>query len=153
MLKYLLIILALIYVLSPYDFIPDFFAGWGWLDDLMLVWILWRYLKTVRPTGFDPGSFGYKNRRSFERNRDKGFDDKEGRGADSRFRENNGAKDPYAVLGIEKDASPEEIKTAYKQLANKYHPDKVLHLGDEFKEMAEKRFKEIQQAYQELMNK
>ena len=48
---------------------------------------------------------------------------------------------------------PEEIKNAYKQLANKYHPDKVLHLGEEFKKMAEERFKEIQEAYRELIPK
>jgi DnaJ like chaperone protein len=31
-----------------------------------------------------------------------------------------------------------------------YHPDKVIHLGEEFRELAENRFKEIQKAYQEL---
>ena len=36
------------------------------------------------------------------------------------------------------------------KIVSKYHPDKVEHLGDEFKVIAEKRFKEIQQAYQEL---
>jgi DnaJ like chaperone protein len=62
-------------------------------------------------------------------------------------------KDPYTVLNIHRNATQEEIKKAYKQLANKYHPDKVLHLGDEFKKMAEERFKEIQQAYRELTSK
>ena len=58
--------------------------------------------------------------------------------------------DPYKILEIEKGASQEDIKRAYRQLAGKYHPDKVEHLGDEFKVLAEKRFKEVQQAYQEL---
>jgi len=35
-------------------------------------------------------------------------------------------------------------------LANKYHPDKVDHLGEEFKKLAEKKFKDIQEAYQKL---
>ena len=39
------------------------------------------------------------------------------------------------------------------QLARKYHPDKLEHLGDEFKALAETRFKEIQKAYQELSGK
>jgi DnaJ like chaperone protein len=63
------------------------------------------------------------------------------------------ADDPYTVLEIPKDATEEQIKTAYRKLANKYHPDKVLHLGEEFRKLAEKRFKEIQKAYQELVNK
>ncbi|HUT69368.1 MAG TPA: DnaJ domain-containing protein [Desulfatiglandales bacterium] len=45
------------------------------------------------------------------------------------------------------------MKNAYRKLANKYHPDKVDHLGDEFRVLAEQRFKEIQEAYQELVNR
>jgi hypothetical protein len=129
MVKYLLIIFALLYVLSPYDLFPDYFFGWGWLDDLILLWVLWRYLKTPGPTGFDPG------------------------GNDSRGGESETIKDSYTILGIERGAPREEIKKAYKQLANKYHPDKVNYLGDEFKKLAEERFKEIQKAYQELMER
>jgi len=50
-------------------------------------------------------------------------------------------KDYYQVLGVSKDASPEDIKKAYRKLAHQYHPDKG---GDE------KRFKEISEAYQVL---
>ena len=71
----------------------------------------------------------------------------------TRFQETGKAKDPYTVLNVDRDASPEEIKNSYKKLANKYHPDKVLHLGEEFKKMAEERFKEIQEAYRELIPK
>ena len=55
-------------------------------------------------------------------------------------------KDYYQVLGISKDASAEEIKKAYRQLARKYHPD--LNPGDE---KAEARFKEINEA-QEILS-
>jgi len=58
--------------------------------------------------------------------------------------------DPYQILEIERGASQEEIKKAFRQLAGKYHPDKVEYLGDEFSALAEKRFKEIQRAYEEL---
>ncbi len=51
-------------------------------------------------------------------------------------------KDYYAILGVSKDASPEEIKRAYRELAKKYHPDK--NRGDP---EAEERFKEINEAY------
>jgi len=54
-------------------------------------------------------------------------------------------KDPYAILGVEKKASEEEIKKAYRKLARQYHPDK--NPGDS---SAEERFKQIQQAYSVL---
>ncbi|OEU68369.1 MAG: hypothetical protein BBJ57_10460 [Desulfobacterales bacterium PC51MH44] len=153
MLKILLIIITLIYVLSPYDFFPDFFIGWGWLDDLILIGLVWRFLKTLSRKQFDARSFYYQGRKSFESDRDKGFSEKKAPGGDSRFEETGKLKDPYTVLDVSRDASPEEIKKAYKQLANKYHPDKVLHLGEEFRKLAEERFKEIQEAYRELMPK
>ena len=65
----------------------------------------------------------------------------------------DGETDPYAALGVARDAPAGEIKHAYRELANKYHPDKVSHLGEEFRLLAEKRFKEIQAAYQQLSQK
>ncbi|MFT5698146.1 MAG: DnaJ like chaperone protein [Desulforhopalus sp.] len=52
----------------------------------------------------------------------------------------------YATLGLEKGASPDEIKTAYRKLSMQYHPDKVRHLGDEFRTIAEEKMKEINAA-------
>ena len=54
-------------------------------------------------------------------------------------------KDYYSVLGVNKDASDEEIKKAYRKLARKYHPD--LNPGDK---EAEDRFKEINEAHEVL---
>jgi DnaJ like chaperone protein len=53
-------------------------------------------------------------------------------------------------LGVARDASQEDIRSAYRRLAGQYHPDKVLHLGKEFRDLAEIRFKEIQAAYDAL---
>src|ERR687886_2447424 len=50
--------------------------------------------------------------------------------------------DPYSVLGVDRKASADEIKKAYRKLARQYHPDR--NPGDE---SAEERFKEIQSAY------
>ncbi len=53
----------------------------------------------------------------------------------------------FAVLGLQPGADMETIKKAYRQLSMKYHPDKVAHLGDEFKSVAEEKMKEINSAY------
>ncbi len=56
-------------------------------------------------------------------------------------------RDYYEILGLEKGASDDEIKKAYRKLAKKYHPD--LNQGDK---KAEENFKEINEAYQVLSN-
>jgi len=45
----------------------------------------------------------------------------------------------------------EEIRRAYRVLMSQYHPDKVAALGDELKEVAERKSKEITLAYREAM--
>lgn len=56
-------------------------------------------------------------------------------------------KDYYQVLGVERSASEQDVKSAYRKLARKYHPD--LHSGSE-KAAAEEKFKEINEAYEVL---
>ncbi|KKS08525.1 MAG: Chaperone DnaJ domain protein [candidate division WWE3 bacterium GW2011_GWF2_41_45] len=56
-------------------------------------------------------------------------------------------KDYYKVLGIDKSASEEDVKKAYRKLAREHHPDVV---SEKDKEAAEKRFKEINEAYRVL---
>ncbi len=57
------------------------------------------------------------------------------------------AEQYYAVLGLEPGADMETVKKAYRKLSMQYHPDKVRHLGDEFRVVAEEKMKEINQAY------
>lgn len=57
------------------------------------------------------------------------------------------AKDLYNVLGVDKKASADEIKSAYRKLAKKYHPDMYSTAPDAEKKQAEEKFKEISHAY------
>ena len=141
-------LLLILYVLSPFDLLPEFLVGpIGWLEDAITVGLVYWYF-IYRPA---------KMRSQFKR----AYYGK-GEGASGAYQENQqrgqtGAdfskRDPYNVLGVPRGASPDEIRRAYRKLVVKYHPDKVDHLGDEFKVLAEKKFKQIQEAYQELARK
>jgi DnaJ like chaperone protein len=139
---YVYILLVLIYIFFPYDLLPDFLGGWGRLDDLVVLGLLLRYLFVQRKrsrgtqTTGTPGPDAEKTYAGGDQGHDS-----------SRFDSN----DPYTVLGVDRTASAETIKKAYRELVNKFHPDKVDHLGEEFKTLAEKRFKQIQQAYQSIL--
>ena len=62
----------------------------------------------------------------------------------------NSVDSAYKILEIEKSASVDEIKKAYRKMAKKYHPDRVIHLGKEHQEGAEEKFRQVQQAYEQL---
>jgi molecular chaperone DnaJ len=59
-------------------------------------------------------------------------------------------KNPYEVLGIRKDASKDEIKKAYRELAKKYHPDQ--YGNNPLKDLAEVKMRDINEAYQYLLS-
>lgn len=61
-------------------------------------------------------------------------------------------KNLYEVLGVEKNASTEEIKKAYKKLAQIYHPDMHATASEEEKLMYEEKFKELNNAHEILSN-
>ena len=151
----LIVILVLVYIISPIDGIPDMIPFLGWIDDTFLVGLLAYYLRYGRLPGFmswvnrlffkkSGGGSGFRTGDSFKQERydqsraEKGPDD---------------YKDPYEILGVAPGASPEEIQAAYRAAAQQYHPDKVAHLGEEFQELAQKKFVEIQEAYDFLSDK
>jgi DnaJ like chaperone protein len=56
----------------------------------------------------------------------------------------------YKILEIEKSATDNQVKKAYRDLAKKHHPDKVQHLGDAYVKAAQDKFQKIQKAYERI---
>ena len=56
----------------------------------------------------------------------------------------------YTALEIERSATDEEVKKAYRRMAMKYHPDKVASAGEEVKQTATEKFRAINEAYEEI---
>ncbi len=56
----------------------------------------------------------------------------------------------YKILEVTPDVSNDDLKKAYRELAKKYHPDKVSHLGDEIKKAAEVKITELNAAYESI---
>ena len=57
--------------------------------------------------------------------------------------------DPYQILGVDRNASEEEIKKAYRKLSRQYHPD--ANVNNPNAHLAEEKFKQVQQAYEQIM--
>jgi uncharacterized membrane protein YkvA (DUF1232 family) len=139
------IVFVILYFLSPIDIVPDFLVGPGWIDDLVLIALLIWFL-SGRPLPFF-SRFGnpYQEKHGAQsqgpHHASSGADAHEKRDPD----------DPYAMLGVKRGATTEEIKAAYRVAVAQYHPDKVAHLGEELQELAHRKFVAIQKAYEQLM--
>ena len=59
-------------------------------------------------------------------------------------------KDPYQVLGVSPNATDDEVKNAYRELARKYHPD--AYAGNPLSDLATEKMKEINEAYDTIMS-
>jgi DnaJ like chaperone protein len=59
-------------------------------------------------------------------------------------------KAAYRILDVSPSVSNDELKRAFRKMANKFHPDKVAHLGVEMQKLAEEKFKAVNDAYQQI---
>ena len=147
--RILIYIIVILYVISGFDIIPEWVVGpIGVIDDIIILGALYWYFI------YRPAKIRGKSQRAYyqegEGRRRESYQENQKRAqTDKRFSKS----DPYEVLGVRRQASLDDIKSAYRKLAAKYHPDKVDHLGDEFRTLAEQKFKEIQEAYQELVDR
>jgi len=60
------------------------------------------------------------------------------------------ADEAYKILEIAPDASESEVKKAYRKMAVKFHPDKVSHLGEDYKKAAEQKILKVNEAYDKI---
>jgi DnaJ-class molecular chaperone len=59
-------------------------------------------------------------------------------------------QDPYQILNIGRNATRDELISAYRKLVKMYHPDKVAGLAPEYRDIAERKMKNFNSAYQKL---
>ena len=191
--KILLIIIAIAYLISPVDLIPDFMIPYvGWLDDGVVLWLIFYYLKFNRLPSFfyrqkktglngqsdsstynsntnthnngtfsnsynswkqdQNHSYGNTNHEDNNYTRDNGSNQDHTSNRNNTDNQNKQSKkSPYEILGVDKNATEQEIRAAYRKLVKQYHPDRVASLGKEFQELANKKFIEIKEAYNTLM--
>lgn len=143
-------LVVFLYVRSPIDLLPDAMGLVGVLDDLLVAFgVMWwlrnragappRPRTTARQRARGPGAQAGGPGGSHA-----------GVGRDEQGADAAPPWDPYAVLGVQRGASAEEIGRAYRAQMKLYHPDRVADLGEELQQVAHRKAIEIQRAYEEL---
>ena len=156
-----LILFGLAYLISPMDIIPDILVPYlGWLDDGLVLWCVYYLLRYQQLPWFlfKKKPFPGQPQARPARMRTSSTEQKTASHASRKTQEKPTPKpktpEPeYEILGLRPDATWKEIQTAYKERIKKYHPDKLNHLGEEFADLANEKFLEIQQAYESLKRK
>jgi len=123
--KYILPVLLVIYIISPFDAYPLF------LDDIVaagvLFYILYKYS-------------GQKKQRNY-------YDRQSRQGTETAGKGPMDLNKAYGLLGISPGASADEINRAYKEKMSRSHPDKVTHMSEELQQKAKELTLELNEAY------
>ena len=167
-LKIILILFGLAYLISPVDIIPDLLLPFvGWIDDGVVLWSIlhlirhgelpWFFFKKKHIKGTQKSSIN-QAKRSYNNRSNPGQASSKSNGEteNNQFDRGNGSpsfKSAHDILGVSANATLKEIQTAYKEKIKQYHPDKVSHLGEEFSDLANEKFLEIQRAYETMKTK
>jgi uncharacterized membrane protein YkvA (DUF1232 family) len=121
--------LALVYAGSPVDLVPDV-PPFGFIDDIIvLVTAFWWVRQRLEK--IPPGPARQEHQPPAHAKKAEAWD-------------------PYAVLGIERGASRDQVAQAYREQMKLYHPDRVAELGEDLRRVAHQKSIEIQRAYKEL---
>jgi DnaJ-domain-containing protein 1 len=132
-----IIVICALYILVPFDVLPDLFGLFGRIDDLLFALLALYLLKGGQIPRWN---------RSFEGSTSTSHDNKPTRSVAP-------SSDPYDLLEVDPSASADEIHRAYRKLIVQYHPDKVAHLGEDLRKVAHQKSIEIQAAYEQLASK
>ena len=144
---WLWLILVILYFISPVDIFPDFLGLPGRVDDF-LVALVGLYFMYTNPTGKKrdrKARNGPESTRSGE-----GAGNREDPGTGASPGKDDGPRDPYEVLGVSPDTPLPQIRRRYRERLLQVHPDRIEHLGDEFKDLAEQKTRELNEAFQSI---
>ena len=140
------LVLVAVYVLSPVDLFPDFLGLPGRVDDILIALVGLYYYYANAPGKTRKGRRGSAGRGAGARQQ-KRESSETGDGPGTGHKQD----DPYEVLGVKCGDSLSEIRGHYKEKLLHYHPDRVQHLGGELQELAERKTKELNEAYQKIL--
>lgn len=146
---WLWLILVALYFISPVDIFPDFLGLPGRVDDFLVALVGLYYMyshSSRRQRRAGPGTGAGRARSP----REPGGAEEKDAGSGEASGSGGGPPDPYAVLGVSREASFPEIRRRYRQRLLEIHPDRVQHLGPEFREMAERKTLELNEAYRRV---
>ena len=136
------------YIVSMIDLIPGI-GPISWIDDIIVaVGMVW-FFTTWLPKNRHRIYWFRPNVKARPRTEQRAS----GSAAGSFETASRGRFDPFDVLNLRPGASPAEVKSAYREMLAKYHPDKVTHLGEEFQKIAHEKALDIQKAYEALAGK
>ena len=125
MLRYLLLVAWLLYLISPYDILPDVLGPLGRIDDIALgLYLLYRVSRIPASDASTDGRNATANSVSTKR------------------------CDPFEVLGVEASADEKAVRKAYREEMARYHPDKVAHLGRELQALAHEKTLQLKEAFE-----